>query len=226
MREVAATKDNPVRDFLFANKTTLRENPARDVYLTVEEEQLVLANAPPKVAFAIKFAIDTGLRKKEMLRVRTADIDLRNRRLFVRGEDTKNMKGRWVPLLPRILEELKRADLSGPYLFMTEEGQPYSPLSPYFYEALQRAARRAGLKKHVEWHDLRRICGCRLLQELGLPIEYVSAWLGHSSVAVTQKHYAFLQIDQLQREADRSIEAKKRVEELGISWGMVKVDFC
>ncbi len=213
------TRDNPVHDFLFANKTTLRENPARDVFLTVDEEPLVIAAAPPKVGFAIKFAIDTGLRKKEMLRLRTSDIDLKNRRLFVRSEDSKSGKGRWVPLLPRILEELKRADMSAPYLFMTEEGKPYSAVSPYFYEALKRAVKRAGLTKHVEWHDLRRTCGCRLLQELGLSMEYVSAWLGHSSVAVTQRHYAFLQIDQLQREADRSTEAASRLANLGQKLG-------
>ena len=164
---------------------TLRENPARDDHLIVEEKLQVIAQALPNAAFAIEFAIDTGLRKKEMLRLRTEDIDLRNRRIFVRSEDAKSGKGRWVPLLPRSLEQLRRADLSCPHLFMTEEGQPYSPLSPYFYEALLRAVRRAGLKKHVEWHDLRRTCGCRLLQGLGLPIEYVSAWLGHTCLLVT-----------------------------------------
>lgn len=56
------------------------------------------------------------------------------------------------------------------------------------------------------WHDLRRICGCRLLQgqratELGshpkLAMEEVSKWLGHSSISVTERHYAFLTVDTL-----------------------------
>jgi integrase len=47
------------------------------------------------------------------------------------------------------------------------------------------------------WHDLRRTCGCRLLQDYQLPMEAVSKWLGHSSVKVTEKAYAFLEVKHL-----------------------------
>lgn len=62
----------------------------------------------------------------------------------------------------------------------------------------QRRAERAGVAE-VDWHDLRRTCGCRLLQVYGLPMEKVSAWLGHSDVRVTQQRYAFLRVDDLRR---------------------------
>jgi integrase/recombinase XerD len=51
----------------------------------------------------------------------------------------------------------------------------------------------------VEWHDLRRTCGCRLLQDKGFTMVQVSKWLGHASVRVTEKHYAFLYVDDLER---------------------------
>lgn len=44
------------------------------------------------------------------------------------------------------------------------------------------------------WHDLRRTCGCRLLQDRRMSMEQVSKWLGHSSVKVTEKAYAFLEV--------------------------------
>ena len=47
------------------------------------------------------------------------------------------------------------------------------------------------------WHDLRRTCGCRLLQVWKLSMEEVSKWLGHSSVTQTEKVYAFLEVKQL-----------------------------
>jgi integrase len=51
------------------------------------------------------------------------------------------------------------------------------------------------------WHDLRRTCGCRLLQDMGLSMEQVSKWLGHSSVKVTEKAYAFLEVKHLHEAA-------------------------
>ena len=65
--------------------------------------------------------------------------------------------------------------------------------------------------EHVEWHDLRRTCGCRLLQDRKFAMEEVSKWLGHSSTKVTEQHYAFLHIDQLDEAVERS---EARVVEL------------
>jgi len=45
----------------------------------------------------------------------------------------------------------------------------------------------------LTWHDLRRTCGCRLLQDHKMSMEAVSKWLGHSSIQVTEKAYAFLE---------------------------------
>ena len=161
------------------------------------------------------FAIETGLRKEEQFRLLWTDIDLQSRRLKVRAETTKGKKPRFVPLLPRVLALLREMvnEATGLYVFTTYRGRPYSPKSPYFYEALQTAVRRANkarvakgcpLIPHVEWHDLRRTCGCRLLQDRGLSMEEVSKWLGHSSVKVTERHYAFLHIEHLQEAVERS----------------------
>ena len=58
------------------------------------------------------------------------------------------------------------------------------------YREFQKGIVAAGLQD-VEWHDLRRTRGCRLLQDKGFTLLQVSRWLGHSSVRVTEKHYAF-----------------------------------
>lgn len=64
----------------------------------------------------------------------------------------------------------------------------------------------AGLKD-VRWHDLRRTCGCRRIQDHGWKLEEVKALLGHSSVVVTEKIYAFLRVEDL--EAVRSPDRHK-----------------
>jgi hypothetical protein len=66
----------------------------------------------------------------------------------------------------------------------------------HLYKALQRAVDATGIPD-LSWHDLRRTCGCRLLQDHRLSMEVVSMWLGHSSIKVTERHYAFLDVRHL-----------------------------
>src|SRR5581483_6543371 len=80
-------------------------------------------------------------------------------------------------------------------------------------KGLRAACRRAGVKD-VRWHDLRRTCGCRLLQDHRMSMEEVSAWLGHSSIAVTEKIYAFLEIDHLERGVAESLERIARAADV------------
>jgi integrase len=73
-------------------------------------------------------------------------------------------------------------------------------------KGLAGAAKRAGIAP-VTWHDLRRTCGCRRLQEDRLSMEEVSKWLGHSSIVVTEQTYAFLEDEHLQRAVRTGTEA-------------------
>ena len=69
-----------------------------------------------------------------------------------------------------------------------------------FYLGLSFGYRkRAGIERRVRFHDLRHTCASHLLMGtwgVRLSIEEVSAWLGHSSTAVTQR-YAHLAPDHL-----------------------------
>jgi integrase len=55
--------------------------------------------------------------------------------------------------------------------------------------------RRANIAD-LEWHDLRRTAGCRWLQS-GRTMQEVSTMLGHSSVQVTERRYAFLEAEKV-----------------------------
>ena len=163
---------------------------------------------------AIIIAIDTGLRKEEQFSLLWSDVDLVKRELRVRAEVAKSSKSRVVPLLKRthlLLIEMRKAPGSH-FVFSTSEGKRYSAGSPTNYEALQKACHRAKIAEHVEWHDLRRTCGCRLLQDHQLTMTEVSKWLGHSSVLVTERNYAFLSKEALHDAVRRS---ELRVRESG-----------
>ncbi len=190
---------NPIKGYLRSRQKYLPDSVPRTRYLSMSEELLVLEHAPPKAREAIAFAIDTGLRRGEHFRLLEGDIDMARNELTVRAEIAKSNKARTIPLLPRTREWLLGRPRGLPHMpvFRTIAGGAYSPTSPTMYEALQKAVRRAGISEHVEWHDLRRTCGCRLLQQRGLSFEEVSTWLGHSGVKITQERYAFLHVDQL-----------------------------
>ncbi len=193
---------NPVAPYLRGRgKKGLTESPARTRHLSESEERALLRHATAKPAQAIAFAIDTGLRREEQFSLLKSDVDTELWTLTVRSEIAKSSRARTIPLperarklVRRILDENTRS----PYLFTTNLGQRYSKTSPVMYDALQIACRRAGLAEHVMWHDLRRTCGCRLLNVMGLDMAGVSLWLGHSSIRVTERCYAFLMAEKLQ----------------------------
>lgn len=191
---------NPVKPYKRGRaKAGLKEGLPRERYWTEAEELAALPKAPAKAQDAIAFAVDTGLRKEEQFSLLISDIDFGAKELTIRAEVSKSGRPRTVPLLDRALAiavRLSKDRLGAVPLFVTGKGKRYSADSPTMYEALQKACRRAGIAR-TSWHDLRRSCGCRLLQVYGKSMEEVSAWLGHADIRITQKRYAFLKAGQL-----------------------------
>ena len=207
---------NPVRPFMEARgKMGLVEGEARTRYLTRDEEEALLRYAGDAFRMLFAFDIDTGLRKGELKAIgwRHVKLDPPNDdfipargHIVVEKKRTKTKGGnRIVPLVDRSYDYLKFAERKGLNVFCTADGQSYSEESPTIWEALKKAARKAGIED-LTFHDLRRTCGCRLLQDYGASMEVVSRWLGHSSIAVTERCYAFLRIEDLHRAVEKGRE--------------------
>ena len=190
---------NPVKPFKRnrMKKGSLNDSDPRERHLDHDEEIKLIAACTDRFRPLVTFAIDTGLRREEQFSLLRTDINLGKSELTVRKEVAKNHKSRAVPLLPRSLEIAKRLH-NFKYVFVNNKRDRYSPTSPWIWEELQRTCKRAGIEGLI-WHDLRRTCGCRLLQDYNFSMEEVSVWLGHSSVRVTERHYAFLKVDQLHK---------------------------
>lgn len=203
---------NPVKAYIRgrASKGVMVESEGRDRYLSHEEEARLLAAQPDDVAAddldmmvkAIKFAIDTGVRAEEQWTRCREHFNFARRRVFIAAEDAKSSRSRWIPLMPRsaaIVEEFKVSNW--PYLFWRYDHEKIE--HTWAYRILQKMAKAARIED-LEWHDLRRTCGCRLLQDHKMSMDRVSRWLGHSSVKVTEKHYAFLRVEDLEDAIDSS----------------------
>jgi integrase len=181
---------NPVPSYLRRRaKRGLKEAPGKTRYLTETEEARLLEHASPAVRDAIVLAIDTGLRSDELFGLQWSQVDFA-RDLIDTLTKTKSGRTRYAPLTERartILGTLPRR-LDSPYVLVNPDtGTRYWNM----LLGLKAARRRAGIAL-LTWHDLRRTAGCRWLQRDGKSMEDVSVLLGHSSVTVTEKSYAFL----------------------------------
>lgn len=185
---------NPVPAyFRAARKRGLKEAPPHTRYLSKEEEAKLIAAADPALAATIIFAIETGLRREEQFGLTWDQLDVAAGEIRLTGK-TKSGRPRRVPLSARagtVLGTFPR-HIRSPYVFRHADGRRYVALN----KGLAGAARRAGIAR-LCWHDLRRTCGCRLLQERGLSMAQVALWLGHSSILVTEKTYAFLEYEHM-----------------------------
>jgi len=194
---------NPIK---LIDKRNVRDAPPRTRYLTHEEFGALVDAASDYVKPMIMFAAHTGLRREEQFSLTWDRVNWQRGEVLI--PVTKTGTPRVVPLTAfegAALEVLRKMPrhISSPYVFCKPDGSRYLKVQG----GIEGAIRRAGLPD-TRWHDLRRTCGCWLLQS-GVDIFTVSRWLGHKSVSQTEKAYAFLDTDALHRAAQKSAHADR-----------------
>jgi integrase len=195
------------------SKTILRHDSQRVRYLVHSEEEAALSHlraiGRSEDADLVAFAIDTGLRRQEQFNTVWSSWNKDRNEIMVTAHLAKNRKPRYVPLLPRakaILQEWeKRRIAESDYIF---GGSNFVP--PQRAQQITGRLLEAGIED-LTWHDLRRTCGCRLLQDHGMDIFHCSKFLGHSDVSITQRSYAFLDRDGLHKALARGGRDRPRI---------------
>lgn len=182
---------NPVGAFLRrAKKRGLRESEPRTRYLSRDEELRVIDQCSAELRRAVVLALGTGLRQKELFMLTWKDVDLAAKTIVVHGDSAKGHRTRTVAVQAAAMAVLRAVPrhIRSPYVLWHGAGRPYRHMSRSF----ETACRRADVTD-VTWHDLRRTHGCKLIQVNRWSMEMVRDQLGHSSVEVTQRSYAFLE---------------------------------
>ena len=113
-----------------------------------------------------------------------------------------------------LMQQEERRDFLGDawknsgYVVADETGGPlsFNTIQNHYKKLLKQC----GLPD-VRFHDLRHSVATYLL-EIGIPIEEVSAWLGHSSIATTAKVYAHVNIG-IRMNAARTLDKLMGYEE-------------
>lgn len=135
----------------------------------------------------------TGMRREELVQLQIADID--SGRMLIHIHQGKGKKDRDVMLSPRLLEELRgywRSANPKPktYLFPGKGPHPNADVpidSRSVFDAVQQAAKRAGIDKHVHPHTLRHCFATHLL-ESGADLHTIQLLLGHADLKTTSRY--------------------------------------
>ncbi|MEM6325849.1 MAG: tyrosine-type recombinase/integrase [Bacteroidota bacterium] len=129
-----------------------------------------------------------GLRAGEVVHLRWDDVDLARRTLRVsnsEGFETKTGKERVLPLAGPPFEVLLGMERHAGWVFPSATGRRLHP--NYLSRRFKQMARAAGLPDHVCFHTTRHTAAS-WLAERGVGVEAIRAYMGHSSVRVTEKY--------------------------------------
>ncbi len=162
------------------------------------EEEPVLDAAAPHLRSIIVAALDTGMRRGELLHQRWEHIDLSRNLLFVTQSKTAGGEGREIPLTER-LSTLLFATWQDSGLLFTFQGNPIQQIKT----AWKAAIRRAGIR-YCRFHDLRHTFNTRLM-EAGVIQDVRKALMGHSSGEDVNAIYTHVELP-AKREAIRKLE--------------------
>ena len=156
--------------------------------LSYDEENILLCVSPPCLKNIIICALNTGMRKGEIISLKWNDIDLKNDIITIHQTNSKSKKQRKIPInsvLRKLLLELKIENLNTEFVFLNTRGFPYKrqdSLNKIFHSALRKAN-----IKGLRFHDLRHTAATRMVENTG-NIVAVKEILGHSSLDMTMRY--------------------------------------
>jgi len=178
-----------------------RERRTKRSVMSFREEQLLLRAAPEHLQRIIFCALQTGMRRGEILSQRWEDVDLDNRILHVSHSKTPEGEAREIPLTD-CLYELLRAIRQHRGPVFTYQGDPIRIIKTTWASSL----RRSGIR-HFRFHDLRHTANTRMMLA-GVLQEVRREILGHSSQRSRDVNDRYTQIELPEkREAIRKLEA-------------------
>lgn len=148
--------------------------------LSGEEEHRLLVASAPHLRPIIVTALNTGMRRGEILNLTWDRIDFEHGVVTVEG--TKNGECHTIPMNQRLLETLKMLDKRSKFVFHKDDGTSFGDVKTAFNAAIGRS----GIKK-CRFHDLRHTFATRLVMA-GADLSTVQELLGHKTITMTMRY--------------------------------------
>ena len=179
----------------------LRVTPRERWLSRPEADALVAAAVEPHAKLYLMLALHTAARSSAILELPWAAVDL-DRRIVAYPAKVGGKRRVAVPINDTLLQALQDArDHATTGWVIEYAGKRVTRLNGGWRGALKRS----GIA-HCTRHDLRRTAGSLMLQS-GVPLELVSAVLGHRSTEITRAVYAHLSVEHLRPALDALVTA-------------------
>jgi integrase len=170
----------------------LKESPGRKVkalkgevkrlrFLYPDEIQRLLSNCQDELRPIVEMAVNTGLRKGELLNLEWEQIDFNTNTVSI--VDTKNHEDRQIPLNETARKILEGMERKSPYVFRDKEGSTFIDVRYSF----DNAVKKTGLQD-FRFHDLRHTFASNLIMQEGVELNDVRELLGHKRIDMTLRY--------------------------------------
>lgn len=179
---------NPYRGF---NKSSLKEAEWRTRFLSWEEWQILLDCCTEEQQKRIlTLAVETGMRRNELERLRWDQVDLERREIILDAEVTKNRRSRVIPLSEVAFCTLSAQPRNSKVdeVFWHHTGEEPSGYYDFtnWWDGVRGRAEKRGVTD-LTFHDLRRTFASWWLQRGG-DWEILRNILGHSQQEMTDRY--------------------------------------
>ncbi len=152
-------------------------------YLSEDEAEMLIDNCEGYLRTVVITALNTGMRKGEILGLTWSRVDLKNRIILL--DKTKNGERREIPINQTLYDTLSglTRHIKCDYVF-------YNPKTQKAYDNLKRSWQTALRKSHIldfHFHDLRHTFASWLVMK-GIDLTTVKELLGHKDIKMTLRY--------------------------------------
>lgn len=161
----------------------LKEPPGRLRYLIPVEINALLSTCSEHLRPLVVTALNTGMRRGELLALKWSQVDLENRKIAV--IKSKNNESRVIPINQTLYQELmnlKKKHTKGEQVFYSRYGEPFKDAR----EGFLGAVKRAGIED-FRFHDLRHTFASHLVMQ-GVNLRTVQQLMGHKDIKMTMRY--------------------------------------
>jgi len=168
----------------FRKVKLFRENNQRTRFLSQEECERLIEYCPVHLKPLVIVALNTGMRKGELLALRWKNIDFVSN--IINVETSKSGEGRQIPMnvtVKEILLKIKGKNVNdSEHVFFTNRGKPLKEPRVGF----ERTLKKAGIEG-ATFHTLRHTFASHLVMN-GVDLKTVQELLGHKTFSVTLRY--------------------------------------
>ncbi len=160
----------------------LPEGNKRLRFLNKEECQALIQACSPHLQPIVITALNTGMRKGEILGLRWDQVDLNHG--FILLDKTKNGERREIPINQTLKDTLQSLTIKmgSPYVFIDSLGNRYGDVKKSFKTALKKVE-----IDDFRFHDLRHTAASHLIMA-GVDLTTVKELLGHKDISQTLRY--------------------------------------